>query len=124
MELKNGRKPTPSLPPLSHYVVPPPPRAPPVCQWQFSKCARAAARAHSLRMNNNTLDGWITVKHGEPVKAAVQAGGAGAMRGAACVQAPPRGLFAARGASAPLAAPLLAQAAVVVVVVYRGPSVL
>ena len=82
-----------------------------MCQWQLSKCARAAARAHSLRMNNNTLDGWITVKHGEPVKAAVQAGGAGAMRGAACVQAPPRGLFAARGASAPLAAPLLAQAA-------------
>ena len=33
------------------------------------------------------------------------------MHGAACVQAPPRGLFAARGASAPLAAPLLAQAA-------------
>jgi len=22
-------------------------------------------------MNNNTLDGWITVKHGEPVKAVV-----------------------------------------------------
>ena len=50
-------------------------------------------------------------EHGEPVKPAVQAGGAGAMHGAACVQAPPRGLFAARGASAPLAAPLLAQAA-------------
>ena len=62
-------------------------------------------RARTVLRMNNTLDDWITVQHGKPVKPAGQAGGSGAMRGAACVQAPPR------GASAPQAAPLLAQAA-------------
>ena len=60
---------------------------------------------------SNTLDGWITVEKGRPVKPAVQAGGAGAMRGAACVQAPPRGLFAARRRLPPSLRRLLAARA-------------